>query len=187
MHTIRLPSLKTKSWWVISSATAFVFFFSVSFSIFWLHSLRRGLRGRKKESRTLRPRRTQEGWDTAAAMRWWMAKKKRGKRKKREERVQTPSRRLVSLSLSPLLFTIAYYFVIVFLPYCISVPCWLACFFLFFFLEHFFFSCLACRLALLFLHFLFFFFKSPTPWIYWGRTEKWGSTDSFFFFCLFVS
>ena len=115
-------------------------------------------------------------------------KKKKGeKEKERRTCSDSIAKAGLSLSLSPLLFTIAYYFVIVFLPYCISVPCWLACFFLFFFLEHFFFFLLGLPFGTFVFTFSFFFFKSPTPWIYWGRTEKWGSTDSFFFVCLFVS
>lgn len=185
MHTICLPSLKTKSWWVISSATAFVFFF-LFLSLFsgCIHCGEAWGEGRR--SRAPSDQGEPKKGETPQLRCGDEWQKKKGGKGKREKNVFRLHREGWSLSLS--LSLIIYYCLL----FCHSfssllyISSLLTCLFLSVFLSWtFFFSCLACRLALLFLHFLFFF-KSPTPWIYRGRTEKWGSTDSFFLFVCFL-
>ena len=158
MHTIRLPSLKTKSWWVISSATAFVFFFFCFFLYFLVAFTAERPEGKEEgvahPQTKANPRRVRHRSCDAVMN----GKKKKGEKEK-ERRTCSDSIAKAGLSLS--LSLIIYYCLL----FCHSfssllyISSLLTCLFLSVFLSWtFFFSCLACRLALLFLHFLFFFF-----------------------------
>lgn len=179
MHTVRLSSLKTKSWWVISSATAFVF--SCFFLYFCLIHCGEAW-GEGGRSRAPSDQGEPKKGETPQ-LRCGDAWQKGGKGK--ERRTCSDSIAKAGLSLSLFLFVIIYY-----LLFCHSF---------FFLIVHqflvdllvlswtFFFFLLGLPLALFIFCFLFFFKLSQPVVLSRGELKSGGGTNSFFLLLLFVS